>query len=92
MCKACYRNLAWVENGHSNCKIDKWILMSDNCINMVSDSTLQLIFKNNPLLSFGVYLKKKKYPQFSEKAIKCVLFPTSCLYKAVFFLSLNQNS
>lgn len=47
-------------NGHSNCKIDKWILMSENCINMVSDATLQLIFKKQPLVKFWCISKKER--------------------------------
>ena len=58
---------------------------------MVSNPTSQLAFKKLSFVKFWCNIKEE-YPQFSEKAIKCVLFPTSCLDKAVFFLSLNQNT
>lgn len=46
---------------------------------MISDSMLQLIFKNNPLQSFGV-------PSLSEKAIKDFLPPAIYVYDAKFSL------
>ena len=46
---------------------------------MVADSTVY--FKKQPLVSFGIYPKKKECPQFSEKAMKYSLH-SSYLYKA----------
>lgn len=58
-------------------KIDQWILMEEykKVIDIVSNSTLSVIFKKLPLIKFW-WCVKEKYPQWSEKAVK-IFLPSS---------------
>lgn len=53
-----------------------YVIENEKFIDIVSDSTLQLIFKKLSLVKF-LYSIKKKYQQLLEKAIKILSFVTS---------------
>ena len=73
------KDLFRVQERSVNFNVSEYEKFSD----MVSDSTLQVIFKKLPLVEF--WSSVKEYPKLSEKAIKILLpFLSTYLYEARF--------
>lgn len=81
------QNCAWIKDPFraQDRAMDFILIEDEKFIEMPSDSTLQLNFKEFPLVKFGCSIKEE-YAQSFEKGIKIPLpFPTTHLYEARFF-------
>lgn len=74
---------AWETNGFN-------VIEYKKSIDKIPDSTLQLTFKELPLVNFWFIIQEKS-PQLSQRLLETFLpFSTMCLYKAAFFIYINQ--
>lgn len=73
---------AWETNGFNVIEYKKYI-------DKIPDSTLQLTFKELPLVNFWFIIQEKS-PQLSQRLLETFLpFSTTCLYEAA-FLHIHQ--